>query len=51
MFYVSAVLIGNGRYTYEQMMQVFTLIIFSVTFAGQIVAYREQSSPFILCVA
>lgn len=39
MFYVSALLIANGRYTYEQMMQVFTLIIFSVTFAGQVMSY------------
>ncbi|PLW50024.1 hypothetical protein PCASD_01277 [Puccinia coronata f. sp. avenae] len=37
LFYVGAVLVMKGLYTFEKLLQVFSLIIFSVTFAGQIV--------------
>ncbi|WAR58581.1 hypothetical protein PtB15_5B815 [Puccinia triticina] len=37
LFYVGAVLVIKGLYTFEKLLQVFSLIIFSVTFAGQIV--------------
>ncbi|GAA5909077.1 hypothetical protein JCM6882_001182 [Rhodosporidiobolus microsporus] len=39
MLYVGAVLIVHGRYTFAKMMQVFTLIIFTVTFSGQLMNY------------
>ncbi|CAO1638675.1 unnamed protein product [Sympodiomycopsis kandeliae] len=39
MFYVGAVLIIKGIYTFEKMVIVFNLIIFAVTFAGEILAY------------
>lgn len=41
MFYVGAILIANGRYTFAKMLEVFTLIIFSITFSAQIMTYRE----------
>ncbi|KAH9458339.1 hypothetical protein Pst134EB_010646 [Puccinia striiformis f. sp. tritici] len=37
LFYVGAVLVMKGLYTFEKLLQVFSLIIFSVTFAGQII--------------
>lgn len=43
MFYVGAILIANGRYTFVKMIEVFTLIIFSVTFSSQIMTYRQCS--------
>ncbi|GAA5866883.1 hypothetical protein JCM8547_003906 [Rhodosporidiobolus lusitaniae] len=39
MLYIGALLIVKGRYTLAQMLQVFALIIFSVTFAGSLMAY------------
>lgn len=39
MFYVGAVLMVKGGYSFGQMVQVFTLIIFSVTFSGQIMGF------------
>jgi ATP-binding cassette subfamily B (MDR/TAP) protein 1 len=41
MLYVGAVLVVKGRYTFAQMMQVFSLIIFSITFAAQVAVYRQ----------
>jgi ATP-binding cassette subfamily B (MDR/TAP) protein 1 len=42
MFYVGALLIASGRYDFAKMLQVFSLIIFSVTFSAQILSYRES---------
>ncbi|GAA5867089.1 hypothetical protein JCM1840_001479 [Sporobolomyces johnsonii] len=39
MLYVGAVLIVQGRYDFAKMLQVFSLIMFSVTFAGQLMGY------------
>ncbi|SCV73934.1 BQ2448_6364 [Microbotryum intermedium] len=39
MVYVGAVLIANGRYTFEKMATIFSLIIFSMTYAAQIAIY------------
>ncbi|GAA5838704.1 hypothetical protein JCM11251_003268 [Rhodosporidiobolus azoricus] len=39
MLYVGALLIVHGRYSFAKMMQVFTLIIFTVTFSGQLMNY------------
>jgi hypothetical protein len=46
MLYVGALLIVHGRYTFAQMLQVFTLIIFTITFSGQLMTYRSCSSLF-----
>jgi ATP-binding cassette subfamily B (MDR/TAP) protein 1 len=45
MLYVGALLITKGRYDYPKMLQVFSLILFAVTFAGQLMGYREHFSP------
>ncbi|KAI5481169.1 hypothetical protein MNV49_005604 [Pseudohyphozyma bogoriensis] len=42
MFFVGGTLIADGRYTYAKMTEVFTLIIFGVTFSGQIMGYLPQ---------
>lgn len=42
MFYVGAVLIVNGRYTFSKMLIVFALIMFSVTFSSSILQYLPQ---------
>ncbi|KAK4705248.1 ATP-binding cassette, subfamily B (MDR/TAP), member 1, partial [Phenoliferia sp. Uapishka_3] len=39
MFYVGAVLCTSGKYTFSKMIEVFTLILFSITFSSQIMAY------------
>jgi len=41
MLYVGALLITKGRYDFPKMLQVFTLIVFAVTFAGQLMGYRK----------
>lgn len=46
MFYVGAILIANGRYTFAKMLEVFTLIIFSITFSAQIMTYRTLLLAF-----
>lgn len=40
MFYVGAILVIKGRYDFQKMTQVFALIIFSITFAAQVMVYR-----------
>jgi ATP-binding cassette subfamily B (MDR/TAP) protein 1 len=39
MLYVASIFVASGRYTFAQMLQVFTLIMFSVTFAAQTMSY------------
>ncbi|SDA01401.1 BZ3500_MvSof-1268-A1-R1_Chr10-1g02629 [Microbotryum saponariae] len=39
MVYVGALLIANGRYDFEKMATIFSLIIFSMTYAAQIAIY------------
>ena len=39
LFYVGAVLIANGIYTYLQMIQVLNLVVFSVTIGSQLMAF------------
>ena len=46
MFYVGAVLMVDGRYTFSKMVEVFTLILFSITFSSQIMAHRAFRHPF-----
>lgn len=43
MIYVGAVLISLGRYDFAKMIQVFTLIIFSITFSASVMTYRALS--------
>lgn len=39
LFYVGAVLLTNGTYTYLQMIQTLNLVIFSVTVGSQLMAF------------
>lgn len=47
LFYVGAVLIANGTYTYLQMIQVFNLVVFSVSIAGQLLSFGMF--PWLCC--
>ncbi|EJD51851.1 P-loop containing nucleoside triphosphate hydrolase protein [Auricularia subglabra TFB-10046 SS5] len=42
LFYVGAILIAKGEYTYLQMMQVLNLVAFTVTIASQLLAFVER---------
>ncbi|KAL0945944.1 hypothetical protein HGRIS_012223 [Hohenbuehelia grisea] len=42
LFYVGAVLIANGTYTYLQMVEVLNLVVFSVTIGSQLMAFTER---------
>ncbi|KAG0142797.1 hypothetical protein CROQUDRAFT_97086 [Cronartium quercuum f. sp. fusiforme G11] len=44
MFYVGSQWVVEGRYSFEKLTQVFSLIIFSVTFAGQMIGYVPSIS-------
>lgn len=51
LFYVGAVLIAHGTYTYLQMVEVLDLVVFSVTIGSQLMAFsksslHQYSSPF-----
>ncbi|KAK4049866.1 ATP-dependent permease [Microbotryomycetes sp. JL201] len=39
MFFVGAVLIVHGRYTYARMMEVFAMVILTITFAAQVMVF------------
>ena len=41
MFYIGAIFISRGRYTFPQMLQVFSLITFTVSFAAQTMSYGK----------
>ena len=45
MYYVGALLMIDGRYTFARLTEVFTLIIFSITFSAQIMSYRLFGPP------
>lgn len=51
LFYVGAVLIANGTYTYLRMIQVLNLVVFSVSIGSQLMAFSKFlfGSPFV-CV-
>ena len=40
-FYVGAVLVASGRYSYSQMMQVLNLVVFSVSLGSQLMNFSE----------
>ncbi|KAF8802026.1 P-loop containing nucleoside triphosphate hydrolase protein [Phlegmacium glaucopus] len=42
LFYVGAVLIARGLYTYLQMVEVLNLVVFSVTIGSQLMAFTEK---------
>ncbi|KAJ2933006.1 hypothetical protein H1R20_g4086, partial [Candolleomyces eurysporus] len=42
LFYVGAVLIAKGTYTYLQMVEVLNLVVFSVTIGSQLMAFTEK---------
>ncbi|KAG6899416.1 hypothetical protein C0993_010453 [Termitomyces sp. T159_Od127] len=42
LFYVSAVLIVKGRYTYLQAVEVLNLVVFSVTIGSQLMAFTQK---------
>lgn len=41
LFYVGAVLISRGTYSYLQMVEVLNLVVFTVTIASQLMAFSE----------
>jgi len=41
LFYVGAVLVANGTYTYLQMTQVLNLIVFSVSIGSQLMSFSK----------
>ena len=43
LFYVGAVLIANGTYSYLQMIQTLQLVVFSVSIGSQLMAFSESS--------
>jgi hypothetical protein len=45
LFYVGAVLIARGTYTYLQMVEVLTLVVFTVSIGSQLMAFSTFSPP------
>ncbi|KAI6039143.1 P-loop containing nucleoside triphosphate hydrolase protein [Pisolithus marmoratus] len=48
LFYVGAVLIARGTYTYLQMVQVLNLVVFTVTIGSQLMAFTQKIAKSIL---
>ena len=46
LFYVGAVLIANGTYSYLQMIQTLQLVVFSVSIGSQLMAFSASSLLF-----
>ena len=46
LFYVGAVLIAKGSYTYLQMVEVLNLVVFSVTIGSQLMAFSKLHTTF-----
>jgi ATP-binding cassette subfamily B (MDR/TAP) protein 1 len=42
LFYVGAVLVARGTYSYLQMVQVMNLVVFTVTIGSQLMAFSKQ---------
>ena len=42
LFYVGAVLVANGTYTYLRMVQVLNLVVFTVTIGSQLMAFTQK---------
>lgn len=43
LFYVGAVLIARGTYTYLQMVEVLNLVVFTVTIGSQLMAFSKSA--------
>lgn len=48
LFYVGAVLIARGTYTYLQMVQVLNLVVFTVTIGSQLMAFTQRIAKSVL---
>lgn len=48
LFYVGAMLIARGLYTYLQMVEVLNLVVFSVTIGSQLMAFSTYFFPLSL---
>jgi ATP-binding cassette subfamily B (MDR/TAP) protein 1 len=46
LFYVGAVLVARGTYSYLQMVQVMNLVVFTVTIGSQLMAFSTHSLFF-----
>lgn len=46
LFFVGAVLIAQGTYTYLQMVEVLNLVVFSVSIGSQLMAFSKSSVYF-----
>jgi ATP-binding cassette subfamily B (MDR/TAP) protein 1 len=46
LFFVGAMFLASGKYTYIQMVEVLNLIIFTVTIGSQLMAFSEFFSSF-----
>ncbi|KAF9564020.1 P-loop containing nucleoside triphosphate hydrolase protein [Agrocybe pediades] len=51
LFYVGAVLVGRGLYTYLQMVQVLNLVVFSVTIGSQLMAFTQRIAKCVQAAA
>ncbi|KDR66454.1 hypothetical protein GALMADRAFT_1152567 [Galerina marginata CBS 339.88] len=51
LFYVGAVLIARGVYTYLQMVEVLNLVVFSVTIGSQLMAFTERIAKAVQATA
>lgn len=50
LFYIGALLIAKGTYTYLQMLQALNLVVFTVTIASQLMTFGKlASSSFFHC--
>ena len=45
LFFIGAVLVANGTYTYLRMVQVLNLVVFTVTISSQLMGFSESFFP------
>ena len=50
LFYVSAVLIAKGTYSYLQMIQTLQLVVFSVSIGSQLMAFSKSFLTQVICL-
>lgn len=48
--YIGALLINSGRYEFGQMMQVLSLVLFSITFGAQVMSFGKCNLIHVSCV-
>lgn len=49
LFYVGALLIAHGTYSYPQMIEVLNLVVFSVTIGSQLIAFSKLTVTTLPC--